>query len=584
MEKLTQHEIVVMFLAVGALLAAARVFGETARFFRQPAILGEIIAGIVLGPAVLGRIAPGLQAFLFPRQGHNAIALDALTTVAVVLFLLVAGMEVDLSRVWKQGRTALVVSVIGMAFPFAVGFGAGWIAPATLGREPGADPTIFALFFATALAISALPVIAKTLMDLNIYRTDIGTTIVSAAIVDDLAGWIIFGVILGMMGGAGGAHGGGAPMTIGLTLGFALVVLTAGRWLVNRAIPWLQAYVSWPGGVLGFAFSLAFFGAAFTDWIGIHAVFGSYLIGIAVGDSAHLREETRATIDRFISFIFAPLFFASLGLKVDIAANFDLEIVVAVLVIACLVKLVGCVAGARLIGVEWHEAWGIGFGLNARGAMEIILGLLALQAGVIGERLFVALVIMALVTSMISGPMMQRVLGLRKPQRFTSHITARAFVARMVARDSRDAIRELAEAVAAATGYDVDAIMRATLLQEDRAPSGLVNGLAVPHARIDGLVSPIVGVGISRLGVDFDAPDGRLSRLIFLVLTPKSDDGAEQSSIIADIALNFKEASLREQALRVETYTEFRALVRYAEESFSDVGMDGQITVSAGRE
>lgn len=580
MAKLTQHEIVVMFLALGTLLAVARIGGETARYFRQPAVLGEIIAGILLGPAVLGHLSPATEAFLFPRQGPNALALDALTTVAVVLFLLVAGLEVDLSRVWKQGKTAMVISVTGMAFPFALGFAAGWLVPGALGREPNADPTIFALFFATALAISALPVIAKTLMDLNIYRSDIGTTIVSAAIVDDLAGWIIFGVILGMMGNVPGGHGLGTGWTIGLTLGFALLVLTVGRWLVNRVIPWLQAYVSWPGGVLGFALSLAFFGAAFTDWIGIHAVFGSYLVGIAVGDSPHLREETRTTIDRFISFIFAPLFFASIGLKVDIAANFDLTIVLAVLFVACVGKLVGCVFGARLIGVDWNEALGIGFGLNARGAMEIILGVLALQAGVIGERLFVALVIMALVTSLISGPAMQRVLGLRKPRRFTNYITARAFVARMEARNYRDAIRELAEAVAAATNVDVEAIARAALAQEERAPSGLVNNMAVPHARLDELTSPVVGVGISRLGVDFDAPDGRLSRLIFLVLTPKSDTGADQSSILADIAQNFQDETVRERALRVESYTEFRALVRYAEESFSDVGLDGQIPVS----
>jgi Kef-type K+ transport system membrane component KefB/mannitol/fructose-specific phosphotransferase system IIA component (Ntr-type) len=581
MDKLSQHEIVVMFLALGTLLAAARLFGEAARYFRQPAVLGEIVAGVLLGPAVLGRLAPEAETLLFPRHGPNAIALDALTTLAVVLFLLVAGMEVDLSRVWKQGRTAIVISVVGMAFPFAVGLAAASLAPDTLGREPGADPTIFALFFATALAISALPVIAKTLMDLNIYRSDVGMTIVSAAIVDDLAGWIIFGVILGMMGGAGGAHGGGAAVTVGLTLAFAAVILTAGRWLVNRAIPWLQAYVSWPGGVLGFALSLAFFGAAFTDWIGIHAVFGSYLIGIAVGDSQHLREETRHTIDRFISFIFAPLFFASLGLKVDIAANFDLQIVASVLVVACVGKLVGCVLGARLIGVERRVAWGIGFGLNARGAMEIILGLLALQAGVIGERLFVALVIMALVTSVMSGPMMQRVLGLRKPQRFTNHITARAFVARMQARTYAEAIRELADAVAAATGLEAEPIARAALAQEERAPSGLVNNLAVPHARLGELTSPVVGVGISRFGIDFDAPDGRLSRLVFLVLTPKADDGAAQSAILADIAMNFKDDALRERALRVESYVEFRALVRYAEESFSDVGMDGQVPAAA---
>src|SRR5881409_3442902 len=127
MDKLSQHEIVVMFLALGTLLAAARVFGEAARYLRQPAVLGEIVAGILLGPAVLGHLAPAAEAFLFPKQGHNALALDALTNVAVVLFLLVAGMEVDLSRVWKQGRTALTVSATGMAFPFAVGFASGWL-------------------------------------------------------------------------------------------------------------------------------------------------------------------------------------------------------------------------------------------------------------------------------------------------------------------------------------------------------------------------------------------------------------------------------------------------------------------------
>ncbi len=187
---------------------------------------------------------------------------------------------------------------------------------------------------------------------------------------------------------------------------------------------------------------------------------------------------------------------------------------------------------------------------------------------------------MALVTSLISGPAMQRVLGLRKPRRFTNYLTARAFVARMEARNYRDAIRELAEAVSAATGVDVEAISRAALAQEDRAPSGLVHNMAVPHARLDELTSPVVGVGISRLGVDFDAPDGRLSRLIFLVLTPKSDTGGDQSSILADIAQNFQDDAVRERALRVESYTEFRALVRYAEESFSDVGLDGQIPVS----
>src|SRR4051812_3100473 len=236
MERLSQHDVVVMFLALGTLLAAARVLGETARHLSQPAVLGEILAGILLGPAVLGRLAPGLQGFLFPKSGPAVVALDGMTTLAIVLFLLVAGLEVDLSRVWKQGRTAISVAAFGMVVPFALGLVAAAGAPALMGKEPAADTTIFALFFATALSISALPVIVKTLMDLYIYRSDIGVTITAAAIVNDLAGWIIFGVILGMMGAGSGSHGLGIGWTIGLTLGFAAAVLTLGRWFVHRAL------------------------------------------------------------------------------------------------------------------------------------------------------------------------------------------------------------------------------------------------------------------------------------------------------------------------------------------------------------
>jgi Kef-type K+ transport system membrane component KefB/mannitol/fructose-specific phosphotransferase system IIA component (Ntr-type) len=570
MERLDHHAVVVMFLAIGVLLTVARTLGEIARRWGQPAVLGEILAGILLGPAIFGRLAPEATAFLFPQSGPNAIVLDGLTTLAIALFLLVAGLDVDLSRIMRQGRLAASVSVGGMVVPFAIGFGAAWLAWPYLGGLDGSHPLVFALFFATALSISALPVIAKTLMDLSLYRSDIGMVVVAAAIVDDLAGWIIFGVVLGLMGGAS-ASGFGVWETVALTLGFAVFALTAGRWLINKALPWLQAYTSWPGGVMGFALALSFFGAAFTEWIGIHAIFGAYLVGIALGDSQHLRQQTRTTLHHFISVIFAPLFFASIGLKVDFLAHFDLWLSLAVLAIACVGKLAGCVAGARLSGVQWRESWAIGFGMNARGAMEIILGLLALQAGVIDERLFVALVVMALATSLMSGPAMKRVLGLSERSRFTRYVTSRAFFNRLGVRTQREAVDLLADAAARVTGVEADAVVRGVLAAERVMPTGIGRGLAIPHARVPGLAAPIVAVGISGRGIDFDAPDGEPAHLIFMVLTPETDDGARQLQILVDIAAVFRDEELRERALRVESYTEFVALLRYAEESFSDV-------------
>ena len=416
MASLTSHEVAVLFLALGLLLATARLFAEIAKRFNQPMVLGEILAGVFWGPTIVGTLAPHFSSYLFPTQGGGALVLDGMMTLAITLFLLVAGMEVDLSTVWRQGKTAIAVSLAGIIGPFGVGFATAWFFPQLIGGQTaGVNPLVFALFIGTALSISALPVIIKTLMDLNLYRSDLGMLVVAAAVFNDLVGWIVFAVILGMIGKTNQFSIG---MTIFLTLAFAGGMLTIGRWLINRSLPWIQAHSSWPGGILGFSLSLALFCAAFTEWIGIHAIFGAFIAGIALGDSRHLRERTRATIEQFVSFIFAPLFFAGIGLKVNFVKEFDLLLVITVLVIATLGKVIGCGLAGRMSGMARREAWALGFGMNARGAMEIILGLLALQYGLINERLFVALVVMALVTSLMSGPILQKVLRLKKTNRF----------------------------------------------------------------------------------------------------------------------------------------------------------------------
>jgi len=560
MQTLTHQEITAMFLALGLLLASARLFGEMARRFNQPAVLGEILAGILLGPTVFGALVPAWSAFLFPRVGGGALALDGLMTLAITLFLLVAGLEVDLSTIWRQGKLAINVGVAGIVVPFAVGFGAAWFLPQLMGIEAGADPLLFALFMATALSISALPVIAKTLMDLNLYRSDLGMLVVAAAVFNDLVGWIVFAVILGLLGTAP-AHALSIGQTIGLTLLFALFMLTVARWLIDRTLPWLHAHASWPGGVLGFALSLALVAAAFTEWIGIHAIFGAFLAGVALGDSRHLRERTRATIEQFVSFIFAPLFFAGIGLKVDFVAQFDLLLVVAVLVIATLGKVLGCGLAGRLSGLGRRESWALGFGMNARGAMEIILGLLALKYGLIGERLFVALVVMALVTSLMSGPLLQRVLRLKKPRRFTDFLSARTFVNQLKARTRAEAVAELAKAAALVAGLEAEEVVDGVMIREEIMATGIGHGLAVPHARLRGLDRPVVAVGLSAAGIDFDAPDGCPAQLIFLLLTPVHDDGAHLE-LLADIATVFKGEKIRARVGQVTGFTEFLALVR----------------------
>lgn len=562
MESMSPHDIMLMFLSFGVLLAVARLLGELAERLHQPAVLGELLAGILLGPTVLGTVAPAVHVFLFPAEGVNAIALGAIATLAIVLFLLVAGMEVDLSTVWRQGNVGLKVGIVGMVIPFALGLAAAWLAPHALGREDDAGALVFALFLATALSISALPIIAKTLMDLGLYRSDLGVVVISAAIFNDLVGWIVFAVIMGLMGTAvTNSHS--IPVTITLTLAFAAFMLTLGRWIIHRTLPVLQAYTRWPGGVLSFALVLALFGAAFTEWIGIHAIFGSFLVGVALGDSHHLRERTRVIIDQFVSFIFAPVFFASIGLRVDFAAHFDPALVLTLLVIACVCKLAGATLGARWGGMTPRDSWAVGFAMNARGAMEIILGLLALQAGIIRDRLFVAIVIMAIVTSMMSGPVMQLILRPTKGRRLQDVISSRLFTRHLAATTRRGAIHELTTAACEAVGLDAGAVESAVWAREQMLPTGIGNGVAIPHARVVGLREPLVAAGVSDTGVDFDAPDGKPANLIFLIITPE-EDPASQLEIGADIARFFQNPAMLDHAMRARNYTEFLALLKSA--------------------
>lgn len=562
MNALSHGDMVTLLVALAVLIGTARICGEIFTRLRQPAVIGEFLAGILLGPTVFGALAPEAYATLFPAEGAFPIALSALTGVAVVLFLLVAGIEVDLSTVWRQGKTAISVATFGMIVPFALGFAIAWIFPTITRAYTPENRLIFALFFATAMSISALPVIAKILMDLGIFRSDMGMVVVAAAIINDLAGWIIFAFLLSMMD-AESAH-----MSVGATLMgvivFTVLMLTLGRRALHWALPWVQAHTAWPGGVLGFSLALTFLAAGLTEWLGVHGIFGAFLFGVALGDSEHLRGRTRATLEQFISFIFAPLFFASVGLRIDFAASFDLGLVTLVLVIGTVGKVAGCWIGARLAGMAQREALAVGGALNARGAMEIILGLIAMEAGLIGERMFVALVVMALVTSMGSALSLRFLLGLKRDPRFYNFLPAKAFVASLDSRDRYGAICELAGVAAPAAGLAAGDVAAKAWTRELQMSTSLGLGVAVPHARLSGIKQPVVALGLSRDGIDFDAADGKACHAVFLLLIP-ADNPASELGVLADIARHFQRPGMLEHVLAAKSHVELLATLKTAE-------------------
>lgn len=405
---MSHNETINILVAIGIMLLAGRLFGEFFRKLKMPLVVGELIAGVLLGPSLLGKYFPQLNEIVFTTKGNVGLVLNGLGTVSVIMLLFAAGMEVEFSVIRQQSKTALKTSFVGLISTLTLGYFAGRALFPYFGDGAKSSELVFSLFFATAMAITALPVIARTLMDLDLFKTKIGMVIIAAAMFDDVIGWILFSVVLGMMNTGTTSYE--FLNTLGLTLLYAVVMLTAGRILINKSLPWAQRNLSWPGGVLAFSLGLAFLGAAFTEKIGIHAIFGAFIVGIAIGDSVHLNEKTRDIIHQFITNIFAPLFFVSIGFKVDFIANFDLTLVSIVTAIAVVTKLLGAGLGALWGGLKPKQALAVGFGMNARGAMEIVLGLLALQAGLITMPLFVALVVMAVLTSIIAGPMLKYLL------------------------------------------------------------------------------------------------------------------------------------------------------------------------------
>lgn len=402
METLDHKEVINLLLQLASILILARIFAEVARKFKQPAVIGEIFAGIILGPTILGNFFPGAYEYLFASNEMTNIAFDGFVQISVVLLLFIAGLEVELHIVWSQGKKALYIAVMSMILPIIAGFVVAYAFPEFLGVNIN-DRIVASTFFGLAISITGLAIVARILMDLNLFKTSSGLLIIAGAMIVDVLGWLIFSVILSLS--ESGSEGMGVWPTLGLTLVFTLGMLTIGKGLINKVLPWINKKMAWPGGLLSLSLALCFLAASFTEFIGIHAIYGAFIIGVALGDSEYLTEKAKEILHQFINNIFAPIFFVSIGLKVNFITGFDPGIVGVVIIVGLVTKYYGAYFGGRLAGVSRKESIVAGFGMSTRGSMDIVLGLIALENGLVTEPLFIGLVILAIIASMSAGPL-----------------------------------------------------------------------------------------------------------------------------------------------------------------------------------
>lgn len=556
--QMTATDITLFIAGIALMLLFARLFGEIVRKLNQPFVIGEIIAGIILGPTILGSIFPEFFGLLFNSSKNIIVAHEGIINLSVILLLLVSGLEIDLALVIKQGSAALKTSIMSIIIPFGIGFSVAYLFPVMLGINPENSVFVFALFVGTALSITALPVVVKTLMDLNLFRSKIGALIISSAMVNDLIGWIIFSIILSMLGSEG--HGFSIGSVIIITFTFIFFFLTIGTKIFNFILPHVKKHTLSPGGVLNLVLIVGLLGAAFTEYIGIHAIFGAFILGIAIGDSAHLDESTRNIIHQFVTNIFAPLFFVSIGLRVDFFANFDLLIVLIFLVLAFLGKVIGGYLGARWGEFSKNDSFVVGFGMNSRGAMEIVLGIIALQFALIEETVFVALVIMALFTSISSAPFMN--IFLKKSLLYISFGKLLNPKLMFITQSSSktEVIKELADTIAANSNLDGNKIFSEVMGRETIQPTGLANGLALPHAKIE-TDKAFIAIAVSKEGIDFSSIDKKISHVIIMLITP-SGENEVQLKLLAEIAGLFTTDELSKKLSRAKNINEIKLLIK----------------------
>jgi Kef-type K+ transport system membrane component KefB len=400
-----------LLVQVAVLLATALLCGQAMRALRQPAVMGELLGGVLLGPTLLGRVLPGVSEAIFGGSDQVTLARDALTRLGLLFFLFAVGLETDLALLRRLRRPALGIGLCGSLVPLALGAALVASLPSGFwGPEAAAHPVAFAVFVGLNLANSAIPVLARILIDLQLLGGRVGALCLAAAVVDDLIAWAFFAVVLV---GLSPVRGGLARLllTFALAIVLPVIVVGLGRRLGPPGLAWLKRRVAWPEGFIAATAVLVLGAAAAAEATGVHAALGALLLGVALGGGDAPHREAHEAVARFALGLFAPLYFVSLGLTTDFVRSFDLALVAVVVAAAVASKLAGVLLGARLAGLALErETWAIGFGLNARGATGIILAAVGHHAGMIDDRVFVALAVMAFLTSLVAGPAMSRLL------------------------------------------------------------------------------------------------------------------------------------------------------------------------------
>ena len=562
MHYLDESHILLFLVQVFILMGCARGLGELFRRWKQPVLTAEILVGVFLGPTLLGRFLPELQAAIFPPEVVQQTMLDTVAWLGVLLLLMDTGLEIDFSIAWRQRGNALIIAVSDIIIPMVIAFGVVFLLPDRY-LVNSDQRIIFALFMATVMTISAMPVAARVLHDLNLLKADVGFLIMSALAVNDIIGWVIFTIVLGVFTTSSASI---TPIALVFvtTIGFAVIALTIGRRLSTKIFDALRRRKApEPATSLTITVLLGLLFGAITQKMGVHALFGFFIAGVVVGEAKSVSEKTRGIISQMVHSLFVPLFFANIGLKIDFIAGFDPFLVTLMCVVGIAARYLGAWVGVMCAKVPRLSRDLIAIAHTPGGMMEIVVALLALETGLITQPVFIAIVFSAVFSSVIMGPWMARSLARRRSVEPARFLMPEAVIAELKGTNREDVISELAHAIASQTGsLNAQVLIEQALAREQLFSTAIRDDIAIPHARIQDLKNPVIAFGRTREAIPWGNPDGPFVKNVFFLASPIGMDDIQIQTFVSIAAL----LASHKNRVRIENAADSGSLFRVLKE------------------
>ncbi len=398
------EDLLKLVFSFAVLLGVARLFAEIARRAGLPAVVGEILAGVVLGPSVLSGSFPQLGRWILPDTALQSQLLDVISLIGIMFLLVVVGMETDLALIRARFRTAAGVGLGGLIIPGLLGLAFAYVFPDDLLVDP-AERIVFALFLAVALALSAIPVLAKILADMGLMRTRFGQTALAAGMIDDIFGWALLGIVTSLAA-AGTISPENVAETLGAVLLFVLATYLVARPLARWSLKTVQERFGSRDMLLTLVVGLAFLWGAFSQALRLEPILGAFAVGILFGQMRRVPPEVGRALESVTFGVFAPVFLATAGLRLSLGELLEpslLSLTGLLIVVAAGGKLIGAFAGARfLAGSSIRESIGFGVALQARGVLGIIVATIGLSMGILGVEVYSMVVVTSVVTSLVA--------------------------------------------------------------------------------------------------------------------------------------------------------------------------------------